>query len=103
MPFRTRFGGIQFVIFLNNEFFYPSSCMKRKWFKYVLRAAIAGIITWKLLLIIAFVYISTNEGKIIASIKSSLEKKISGKIDFTGLSVDFFQNFPGVSVDLKNV
>ncbi len=83
--------------------FYPSSFMKKKWIKYILRGLFACIITWILLLVIAFVYISTNQGKIIASIQSSLEKKISGKINFTGLRIDFFQNFPGISVDLKNV
>jgi hypothetical protein len=84
-------------------FFTHPSFMKRKWIKYILRALFACIITWILLLLIAFVYIRKNKGKIIASIKSSLDKRISGKIDFTGLSVDFFQNFPGISVDLKNI
>ena len=77
--------------------------MKRKWINYIIRAIIACIVTWILLLVIAFFYINTNKRTIVVSIKSSLNKKISGKIDFDGFSVDFFQNFPGISVDLKNV
>ena len=77
--------------------------MKRKWIKYTVRTIIAVIIAWILFLGIAFFYIKTHKQKLITAIKDDIEKKISGEIEFSGLTVDFFQNFPNISVDLTNL
>ncbi|HMG66041.1 MAG TPA: AsmA-like C-terminal region-containing protein [Chitinophagaceae bacterium] len=77
--------------------------MKRKWLLYTIKAIVVCIIVWVLALIIVFFYIKSNKQKILASIKTALSDKISGAVSFDDLSVDFFQNFPGVSVDLENV
>ena len=77
--------------------------MKRKWIKYGVRAIIAVIVAWLLFVGIAFFYIKTNKQKLISAVKADIGKKISGEIDFSELSVDFFQNFPNVAVDLTNL
>src|ERR1043166_8052076 len=77
--------------------------MKRKWIKYGVRAIIAVIVAWLLFVGIAFFYIKTNKQKLISAVKPDIGKKISGEIDFSELSVDFFQNFPNVAVDLTSL
>jgi len=77
--------------------------MKRKWIKYIIRAVALCLVVWMLLLAIAFFYIKSNKQKIINLIKSDIGQRISGQISFDGLSINFFQNFPGISVDLENV
>jgi len=77
--------------------------MKRKWIKYGLRTVIAVIVAWVLFLGIAFFYIKTHKEKLISAIKENIGKKITGEMEFSDLTVDFFQNFPNVSVDLVNV
>jgi len=77
--------------------------MKKKWLMYITRAVIAGLALWILLLAIAFVYIRMNKENIGNSIRATVTKKISGTIIFDDLTIDLFQNFPGVSIDLKNV
>ena len=77
--------------------------MKRKWIKYTVRTIIAVIIAWMLFLGIAFFYIKTHKQKLITAIKNDIEEKISGEIEFSGLTVDFFQNFPNISIDLTNL
>ena len=77
--------------------------MKRKWIKYTVRTLIAVITAWILFLGIAFFYIKTHKQKLITAIKGDIEKKISGEIEFSGLTVDFFQNFPNISIDLTNL
>jgi len=52
---------------------------------------------------VAFFYIKTNKQKLINTVKADIGNKISGEIDFSELSVDFFQNFPNVSIDLTNL
>ncbi len=75
----------------------------KKWIRYISRVFIACIITWALLLVIALIYIRVNKENIVTSVKSDLNKKISGKIIFDDLTIDLFQNFPGVSINVKNV
>src|SRR5258708_23000970 len=77
--------------------------MKRKWMKYILRGIVVCISVWILLFAVAFVYIKINKENIIASVKSDLARKISGKIVFDDLNIDLFQNFPGVSIEVNNV
>src|SRR6476620_8235868 len=81
----------------------PSSYMKGKWIKYALRAIVAVIAAWTLFLGIAFFYIKTHKEKLISAVKEDIEKKISGKIEFSELTVDFIQNFPNISIDLGNL
>jgi hypothetical protein len=77
--------------------------MKRKWVKYTFRTVIAIVAAWILFLGIAFVYIRTHKQKLIKAVKDDIGKKISGEIQFSELTVDFFQNFPNVSIDLANL
>jgi len=77
--------------------------MKGKWIKYALRAIIAVIAVWLLFLGVAFFYIETHKEKLISAIKDDIGKKISGKIEFSELTVDFLQNFPNISIDLGNL
>ena len=77
--------------------------MKRKWIKYTVGTIIAVIVAWILFLGIAFFYIKTHKQKLITAIKDDIEEKISGEIEFSGLTVDFFQNFPNISIDLTNL
>ncbi len=83
--------------------FYPSSCMKRKWIQYTVRTIGGAIVIWLLFISVAFIYIKSNKQKLITAIKANFSEKIAGKLDFNDLSVDLFQNFPYVSVDLRNV
>jgi hypothetical protein len=77
--------------------------MKRKWIRYTIRAIFACVALWILLLAIAFFYIRANKETIVASVRSNIADKISGKIIFDDLTLDLFQNFPGISIDVKNV
>src|SRR5215510_6088068 len=77
--------------------------MKRKWIKYAVRTVIAVVATWMLFLGIAYFYIKTHKQKLISAVKDDIGKKISGEIDFSELTVDFFQNFPNVSIDLTDL
>ncbi|HEV8284003.1 MAG TPA: AsmA-like C-terminal region-containing protein [Chitinophagaceae bacterium] len=77
--------------------------MKKKWTKYLVRGALSFIFLWILLFAIAVIYIRIKREDIVASIRSDLNKKISGKISFDDLAIDLFQNFPEVSIDVKNV
>jgi uncharacterized protein involved in outer membrane biogenesis len=77
--------------------------MKKKWIRHTVRIIVAIIAVWLLFLGVAFFYIKSNKQKIINIVKTGIAKKISGRIDFAELNVDFIQNFPGISVDLTNV
>ena len=77
--------------------------MKKKWIKYTGGTIIVIIVVWMLFLGVAFFYIKTNKQKLINTVKAEIGSKISGKIDFSELSVDFFQNFPNISIDLTNL
>jgi len=77
--------------------------MKKKWVKYAVRTVIAIVGAWLLFLGIAFFYIKTHQQKLINVFKEEVSKKISGEADFSGLTVDFFQNFPNIAIDLANV
>src|SRR5690349_3356337 len=77
--------------------------MARKWIKYAIRAIIAVIAAWIVFLGVAFFYIKTHKQKLISAVKDDVGKKISGELDFSDLTVDFFQNFPNISVDLTNL
>jgi hypothetical protein len=76
--------------------------MKRKWIGYVLKALIAFVCGWMILLAAALVYIKINKQKIVASVQASLTKKVSGSISFADFTIDPFHNFPGVSIDVKD-
>jgi len=76
--------------------------MARKWIKYAVRTIIAVIAAWIVFLGIAFFYINTHKQKLISAVKDDIGKKISGDLDFSELTVDFFQDFPNISVDLVN-
>src|SRR5262245_32347457 len=103
MPFRITYDGTQFVISVYVYCLNPSSCMKRRWIKYAVRTVIAVVAAWILFLGIAFFYIKTHKQNLISAVKENIGKKISGEIDFSEFTVDFFQNFPNVSVDLTNL
>ncbi|HEV8508552.1 MAG TPA: AsmA family protein, partial [Chitinophagaceae bacterium] len=77
--------------------------MKRKWIKYTVRTIIAIVAVWMLFLGIAFFYVKSNKQRLVSVVKDDIGKKISGQINFSELTVDFFQNFPNVSIDLTNV
>jgi hypothetical protein len=77
--------------------------MKRKWIRYTIRAIFACVAIWILLLAIAFFYIRVNKETIVASVRLSLSKKITGNINFDDITIDLFKNFPGISIDVKNV
>jgi hypothetical protein len=76
--------------------------MKRKWIRYVLKALIAFVCAWIILLGAALVYIKVNKQQIVASVQASLAKKISGKISFADFAIDLIHNFPGVSIDVRD-
>jgi len=77
--------------------------MRRKWIRYIAGAIIACAALWALLLAIALVYIKINKQNIVDSVKSTIGKKISGTINFDDFHIDLFENFPGVSINVKNV
>jgi AsmA-like protein len=77
--------------------------MKGKWVKYTVGAIIAVVAAWMLFLGIAYFYVKTHKQKLINVVKDDIGKKISGEIGFSDLTVDFFQNFPNVSIDLANL
>ena len=77
--------------------------MPKKWIRYITKTVIAFAALWILLLAIAFVYIELNKEAIVSSVRVSLNKKITGAIDFKSLTIDLFNNFPGISIDVKNV
>jgi AsmA-like protein len=47
------------------------------------------------------VYIKINKQEIVASVRATLAKKISGNVTFADFAIDPFHNFPGVSIDVK--
>jgi len=75
--------------------------MKRKWIGYLLKALVAFLCGWIILLAAALIYIKINKQKIVASVQASLTKKVSGSISFADFAIDPFHNFPGVSIDVK--
>ena len=77
--------------------------MKKKWIRYTVRTIVVFLVTWMLLLTIALIYIKINKAQIISSIRASLSKKLYGNISFDDLRIDLIQNFPGVSIDIKNL
>jgi hypothetical protein len=77
--------------------------MKRKWIRYTISAIIACVVIWIVALAIAFFYIRVNKEAIIASVRSNIANRISGKINFDDLAIDLFENFPGISITVKNV
>ncbi|HEY1870735.1 MAG TPA: AsmA family protein, partial [Chitinophagaceae bacterium] len=77
--------------------------MKKKWIRYAAGAIGACIVAWIILLAVGFFYVQSQKEKLIASIEKDISQKISAKPSFDDLSVDFFQNFPGISISLKNV
>src|SRR5215831_13183684 len=77
--------------------------MKKKWVRYTVGAIGACIAAWIILLAIGFFYVKSQKEKLIATIEEDISQKLAAKLSFDDLSVDFFQNFPGISVDLKNV
>jgi hypothetical protein len=77
--------------------------MKRKWIRYITRTIVVCLSTWILLLGIALVYIKINKEQILTTIKADLNRKINGKIVFDDLRLDLFENFPGISIDLRNL
>jgi len=103
MPFRILDDGTQFVISAYVYFVNHPLCMKRKWIRYTVRIIIAVIVAWMLFLGIAFLYIKTHKEKLIKAVKDGIGEKISGELEFSDFTVDFFQNFPNVAVDLANL
>lgn len=77
--------------------------MIRKWIRYTVGAIIACVALWALLLAIALIYIKVNKQNIVDSVKATVGKKISGTINFDDFHIDLFQNFPGISINVKNV
>jgi AsmA-like protein len=75
--------------------------MKRKWIRYLLKALIAFVCGWMILLAAALIYIKINKQKIVASVRASFTKKVSGNISFADFAIDPFHNFPGISIDVK--
>lgn len=76
--------------------------MKRKWTGYILKALIAFVCAWALLLAAALVYIKINKQTIVAAVRTELAKKISGHLTFADFSIDPFHNFPGISIDVRD-
>jgi len=76
--------------------------MKRKWIGYLLKALIAFLCGWIILLAAALIYIKINKQKIVASVRASFTKKVSGSMTFADFTIDPFHNFPGVSIDVKD-
>lgn len=77
--------------------------MKKKWIRYTAGAIGACIVAWIILLAICFFYVQSQKEKLIASIEKDISQKITAKLSFDDLTIDFFQNFPGISIHLKNV
>jgi hypothetical protein len=77
--------------------------MKKKWIRYVAGAIIVCAALWAVLLAIALIYIRINKEEIVASVKSAVSKKILGTINFNDFHIDLFQNFPGISINVKSV
>src|SRR6185295_16919754 len=103
MPFRIIYDGTQFVKSVYVYCLNHPLAMKRKWIKYVVRTVVAVIVVWILFLGTAFFYIKTHKEKLIRTVKDDIGKKISGELEFSDLKVDFFQNFPNISIDLENL
>ena len=55
----------------------------------------AGIFLWA--------YITYNKAGIIEKVKSGINQQIKGKVEIRDISVDFFHNFPNISVRLSGV
>jgi len=53
--------------------------------------------------IILWAYVTYNKAGIIAKVKTGINKQIKGKIEIRDVSVDFFHNFPNISVRLSDV
>src|SRR5215467_14268701 len=77
--------------------------MKKKWIRYIAVAIGSCVAAWIIVLAVGFFYVQSQKEKLIASVEKDISQKIAAKLFFDDLSVDFFQNFPGISVDLKNV
>ncbi|HEY2721457.1 MAG TPA: hypothetical protein VGI82_07020, partial [Chitinophagaceae bacterium] len=77
--------------------------MKRNWIKYTIGVVVVCVALWIIAIGIAFFYITSHKEKIKTLIRSEINKRLAGTVSFDDLSTDFFQNFPGISVDLKNV
>ena len=53
--------------------------------------------------IFLWAYVTYNKAGIIAKVKTGINKQVKGKIDIGDVSVDFWHNFPNVSVRLSDV
>ena len=53
--------------------------------------------------IFLWAYITYNKAGIISKVKAGINKQVKGKIEIGDVSVDFFHNFPNVSIRLSNV
>ena len=63
----------------------------------IIIALLAGV--WIFLL----VYVSYNKSGIIAKVKAGINKQVKGEVRISDISVDFFHNFPNISVKLSDV
>ncbi len=53
--------------------------------------------------IFLWAYVTYNKAGIIAKVKAGINKQVKGKIEIRDVSVDFFHNFPNISVRLSDV
>src|SRR5438874_116040 len=53
--------------------------------------------------IFLWAYVTYNKAGIIAKVKAGINKQVKGKIEIRDVAVDFFHNFPNVSVRLTDV
>jgi hypothetical protein len=83
---------------------YIMAIRKRKdWLRLILKGIAVFIVCWMLLIVVAYLYISTNKDKIAEGIRTDLNKKINGTISFGNLEFDLFHNFPSVSIDVSDL
>ncbi len=69
----------------------------------LLRVLVTLLSLFVALWIFVWAYVTYNKAGIIRKVKASINKQISDKVDIGDVSIDFFHNFPNVSVKLSNV
>src|SRR5438552_264008 len=77
--------------------------MTRKTRKRLVRFLLIPIIILLLLISVAVIILNTQQQRIVGYALNELNKKIPGKVVIGGSDISIFQNFPYISIRLKNV
>lgn len=69
----------------------------------ILRVLIGVLALFALLWIFVWAYVTYNKSGLIEKVKAGINKKIKDRVDIKDISIDFFRNFPNISVRLSGV